>query len=49
MLLGVGLTQPRHKQEQLERNPLDLRLLRLVVDLRVQSRGLFPRGLMQLG
>ena len=46
---GFFLISLRHNQGQRDRGPLDLRLPRVVVDLRVQSRGLFPRALMQLG
>jgi len=39
---------PRHKQGQRDRGPLDLRLPRLAVDLRVQSLGLDLRGWTQM-
>ena len=46
MLLAT--LQRRHNLAKRERDPLDLRLPRLVVELRVQSLGLALRGLMQM-
>ena len=46
MLLAT--LQRRHNLAKRERGPLDLRLQRLVVELRVQSLGLDLRGLVQM-